>query len=289
MAVLAQRVDIGVGCSQAQKHFNLDHDTAENYQIEQNLSFQSSNCFYTVTSPEGVKHTLIENDLKQCNEGLCQVVCKHCNIANPQSFCVHHLKCSCDAYSHANRCKHQHMINLFRKLREQQSRNEIPMVPSGPKKVTKKPQSQVEGIPVTHMKRKHSPQRKIPIVSRKRPKEKETLNDEDTDEYQLYMSLSTLSINDDQWGKTVCRRKEKFMKAIKIMPQKKQMLLESLFDAAKQHWECGKCEEHTIEKFLAKFVECQMCSNKFHGGCVSIDASKMAPNAMWICRQCIQK
>ena len=270
LAVLAQRVNIGVRCSQAQNHFNKDHDTAENYQIEHSLSFQAPDCPYTVTSPEGQTYTLIQNDLKQCNEGLCEVICKHCPS---QSFCGHHLKCSCDAYKFANRCKHQHMVNLFRKLRQQQFRNETPMVPSGPKKVTKKTQQEQEQrIPVTHTKRKHSPQlQRIPVASRKRPREKEVVSNEDSDEYKLYKTLTTLSINDEQWGKTVCRSKEKFTEAIQIMPEKKQKLLISLYDAAKGHWECVKCEQHTIEKFLTKYVDCASCGNKYHLGCVSIN------------------
>ena len=219
LAVVDQRVDIGVKLTQAQKNFIADHDTAENYQIESTTSFQAANSFYKVTSPEGKVYWLRENDLRQCNEGLCEVTCKHCP---PISFCAHQLKCSCEAYSFSNRCKHLHMINIYRHLRVQQLRNETPIVPSGPRKLTGEMR---QHIPVTHMKRKHSPQKqRIPVASCKRPRQSEILKDEDKGAFQLYKTLATSSINDDQWGKTVCRSKDKFTEAIKIMPEKKQTI-----------------------------------------------------------------
>ena len=145
------------------------------------------------------------------------------------------------------------------------------MVPSGPPRVRGGRQRDQQ-IPVTHLKRKHSPQaQRLPVVSRRRPKQKETLNDEDKGAYKLYLSLATSGINDEQWGKTVCRSREKFFEAIQIMPQKKQTTLMSLYDAAREHWTCAKCEEHTIDKFLTRFLECAGCGNKYHRGCVSID------------------
>ena len=279
LAVVAQRVDIGVSCTQAQKHFNADHDAGVGYQIQINPSFNSSTNTYKVTSPEGNTHTLRTNDLKQCNEGLCEVICKDCPAP---SFCGHHLKCDCEAYSHANRCKHIHMVNIFRAMRNQQVRNELPMVPAGPQKASRqRPQNQQ--IPVTHNKRKHSPQKlRIPVASRKRPKQPVTLSDEDKGEYLLYKNLTAISINGDQWGRTVCRSKEKFADAIKIMPQKQQTMLLSLYDAAKGLWECAKCEDHTIEKFNTRYIECRGCGNWYHRGCVSVD---VLPD-VWQCLEC---
>ena len=47
LAVVAQRVDIGVSCTQAQKNFNKDHDAGANYQVQVNPSFNVSSNTYT--------------------------------------------------------------------------------------------------------------------------------------------------------------------------------------------------------------------------------------------------